>query len=89
MSEPLVKWHSANLPKADVKRLAELEAMAKELGARFYTIEVTPSLAITLSHHGEKILTKRMKGAPDVPFDMVLDEALKELKAHILKHAKP
>jgi len=83
------KWHDVNLPTADVKRLAELETLAKEMGARFYTIELTPSLGVTISHYGEKILIKRMKGAPDVPFDIVLDAALQELKAHILGHAKP
>ena len=83
------QWHDVNLPTADVKRLAELEALAKEMGAIFYTIELTPSMGITISHHGEKILTKRMKGAPNVPFELVLDAALKELKAHILSHAKP
>lgn len=82
MSVPLV-FH-ANMPPPDVTRLAELEELAKETGAQFYTLEVIPTRQITLAFHSKEIFSKRIKGDSTVTFEMVLDWALKELKEHIL-----
>jgi len=89
MTKPLVKWNDANLPPANCERLAQLEALAKEHNVRFYTLEVSPALKITLSYHSDTIFSKRIEGSSGVPFEAVLDEALKELRAKIVGHAKP
>lgn len=72
-----------NTPAADIGRLAELEQLAKLTDSRFYTLEVTHSLKITISYHSDKIFNRRIEGGVGVPFELVLDEALKELKLHI------
>ena len=76
------------LPKADLKRLAELEALAKEHEAQFYTLEVSSGGLITLLHHSDRIYSKRIKGDPALEFDSVLDYALVALKAHVLRNLK-
>ena len=63
------------LAPVNIRRLEELESMACEAGARFYTLEVTLGRRVNLAFHAKEIFGHIIEGGDGVAFEAVLDEA--------------